>query len=422
MVVEYKSLITQILLDIGLNQKVAESLGSVADFITIVLFSILFYYLSKFVILKLITKFSKKTKSNWDDALLKFGFFRRLILLIPAIIILNSLEPTLYEFKGILNLFTRLTVIGIVLIFNSLIIRFFKSAQYVLQEKKGKSDPAIQNVFQVLKFIIVAICVIIIISIFFNVKPGKILGYLSALSAVTMLVFKDTILGFVGGMQLAVNDMVSIGDWIVVNGKNVDGNVEDISLMSVKVRNFDNTIITLPTYNLVSDAFQNYKGMEESGVRRVLRSVYIDISSIKFCTEKDLEKYREISLIRDYINQKQSEIESYNKENHKEDKLPVNGRTQTNIGIFRAYMTEYIMQNPNISEDNTRLVRMLQPTDRGVPLEIYAFIKYTDTVGYNKVLSDIFDHILASASFFDLKIYQSPTGDDVKSNIAAMDF
>ncbi|NTU74311.1 mechanosensitive ion channel, partial [Candidatus Roizmanbacteria bacterium] len=226
-------------------------------------------------------------------------------------------------------------------------------------------------------------------------------------------------LGFVGGIQLSANDMVRNGDWINMPKFGADGTVLEISLTTVKVQNFDNTITTLPTYALVSESFQNYRGMKESGVRRIKRSISIDMSSVKFCTDEMLEKFRKISLISDYIENTQAELESYNKENKIDNSVPVNGRRQTNIGVFRAYLEEYLMHHPMVHNDSDQLVRQLQPTSIGIPIEIYAFIVETQFIKFEKIQSDIFDHILAIIPQFDLRVFQSPTGEDLRQSNAA---
>ena len=227
---------------------------------------------------------------------------------------------------------------------------------------------------------------------------------LGTISAVLMLIFQDSIKGFVGSIQLSINDMLRIGDWIAVG--NADGTVQEINLTTVKVQNWDNTITTIPTYQLVSSPFTNWRGMSESGGRRIARSINIDVNTIRYCTPEMLEKYKQYSLVKDYITQREEEIQEYNKANNIDTSQVLNGRQQTNLGIFRAYIKAYLNNNPKLNHNLTMMVRQLQPTEFGVPLQIYAFSSDKQWVNYEEIQSDIFDHIISAATMFDLKIYQ----------------
>ena len=260
---------------------------------------------------------------------------------------------------------------------------------------------------QVIKIILVIICVLLIIAVLTQKDLGNIFIGLGTLSAVLMLVFKDPILGFVGGIQLSLNDMVRIGDWIVKG--NADGNVIDMGLTTVKVKNWDNTITTIPTYSLISDPFVNWRGMQESGARRISRAIMIDVDTVKFCTPEMLERYKKFQLVSDYITKTEEEIEEYNKANKVDTSTLVNGRRQTNIGIFRAYLTEYLRHNHELNHNMTILVRQKDPTENGIPLQIYCFSSKTDLVSYEKIQNDIFDHIYAVIKQFDLRVYQRPS-------------
>ena len=232
------------------------------------------------------------------------------------------------------------------------------------------------------------------------------------MAAVLMLVFKDTILGFVASIQLSANKMVKPGDWIEMPSHNADGTVEDISLNTVKVRNWDKTIATVPTYALVSESFRNWKGMEESGGRRIKRSINIDMNSVRFVDEDMVKKFRNISLLKEYIENKEIEIIQYNKEKQIDDSVLVNGRRMTNLGTFRKYVEEYLHNHPKIHNEMTFLVRHLQPTERGLPIEIYVFSNDQAWANYEAIQADIFDHILAVIPEFGLKVFQNPSGSD----------
>jgi miniconductance mechanosensitive channel len=230
-----------------------------------------------------------------------------------------------------------------------------------------------------------------------------------------MLIFRDPILGFVGGLQLVFNKMIKIGDWITVPNFGADGTVLEITLTTVKIQNFDKTIVTVPTYSLISGSFQNWRGMEESGGRRIKRSVYIDMDSVAFVDDKMLEKFMKIKVLRPYLEQKQKEIEEYNKNMGIDPSVKVNGRRQTNLGVFRAYLKAYLRNRPDIHQNMTFLVRQLQPAEKGIPIQIYVFTKTTEWVEYENIQADIFDHILSVIPEFGLRVYQFPKSGDIQS-------
>ena len=255
----------------------------------------------------------------------------------------------------------------------------------------------------------------LIIAILTHKELSNILIGLGTLSAVLMLVFKDPILGFVGGLQLTINDMLRIGDWIVMDKSKADGEVLEIGLTTVKVQNWDKTITTIPTYSLISDSFTNWRGMETSGGRRIARSFIIDVDTVKFCTPEMLERFKKFQLVTQYIIDKEKEVEEYNKANNIDDSNLVNGRRQTNLGIFRAYLNAYIANCPYINKDMTFMVRQLAPTENGIPIQIYAFSSNKSWIPYENIQSDIFDHVFAVVTMFDLKIYQKPSSNSLAS-------
>jgi miniconductance mechanosensitive channel len=287
-------------------------------------------------------------------------------------------------------------------------------SKVVIATTSAKPVP-IKSATQVLKIFVYIILVIVIVSYLLGQRPGAILTGLGAASAIILLIFRDTILGFVGGIQLSAYDMVREGDWISLPKHNVDGTVLDISLTTVKVQNWDKTISTVPTYALVSESLKNWRGMEESGGRRIKRSINIDINSIAFTTKEQLEKFRKIHLLKDYIEKKEEELVKYNEVEKIDNSVLVNGRRQTNLGIFRAYLVAYLRKKPEINNDMTFLVRQLDPTEKGIPMEIYVFSKIQSWAEYEAIQSDIFDHIIASIPEFGLKVFQEPSGADFKS-------
>jgi miniconductance mechanosensitive channel len=403
----------------GMSEKSASSLSGITDFVLVLILGIGLYYLTKLIIIRVIKRIAAKTKSIWDDVLIEKKVFNRMAFLIPGILFYQTIPTTLDDFSNeIVNLALKLTNIYIIGVFLIIINSFFNAVYEVYQKSEYAKYHPIKGYIQVGKIILFIVCILMILSYLFNQSPLYMLGGLGAFSAVLLLVFKDPILGFVGGIQLSANDMVRQGDWISMPKFGADGTVMEISLTTVKVQNFDNTITTLPTYSLVSDSFQNFRGMKESGVRRIKRSINIDITSVKFCTPQMLEKFRKIGLIRGYIDEKQLELDRYNEENNINASILVNGRRQTNIGIFRIYLERYLENHPMVHNDSDQLVRQLQPTSIGIPIEIYAFIRETEFIRFENVQSDIFDHIMAIIPQFELRVFQSPTGDDLRrSNV-----
>ena len=288
----------------------------------------------------------------------------------------------------------------------------------ILKKSRGS---ALRGYTDAGKIVVYILSAIFIISIFTGRSPWGILSVLGGLTAVTMLVFKDSILGFVASIQLNSMDLVRIGDWIEMPQYAADGDVIDMSIHSIRVQNWDKTITTIPTYALVANSFKNWRGMSKSGCRGIKRSLSIDLQSIQFCDDDMLAKYGRITLIKDSITAKQQEIIEYNRQHNFDKSLAVNGRNQTNVGIFRAYIIAYLKNNPQVSQEMTFLVRQLTPTDRGLPIEIYVFSKDQAWANYEAIQADIFDHLLAAVPEFDLRIFQSPSGYDFRclSGVAA---
>jgi miniconductance mechanosensitive channel len=255
---------------------------------------------------------------------------------------------------------------------------------------------------------------ILVISNLMGQSPVILLSGIGALSAVVMLVFKDSILGLVAGIQLTSNDMLRVGDWIEMPKYDADGSITDISLNTVKIQNWDKTITTIPTYAMISDSFKNWRGMQNSGGRRIKRSIYIDTNSISFCTPEMIEQFEKIQYLENYILTKQKEINDYNVRYKIDRSSLVNGRALTNIGVFRAYIQAYLEKHPGIHKEMTLMVRQLAPQETGLPIEIYAFTNKTEWAVYEGIQADIFDHILAIAPSFGLRIFQNPTGHDFK--------
>lgn len=400
----------QILKTIGHNMNlsnhdslaIAEGLAT----LSLLVLSILLVFLTKFILTHTVYKTVVKTKTQIDDLLVKNRVLLRLCLLIPAILIKTYAADVLPHFKAAQNTLLRFNTLYEIIVFVLIIFSIINTISDHYESLKYAKTKPIKGLVQFIKIFIYIVCTLLIIAFLLHTKVSKILIGLGTISAVLMLVFQDTIKGFVGGIQLSVNDMLRIGDWIVMG--NADGNVLEINLTTVKVQNWDNTITTIPTYSLVSNPFTNWRGMSESGGRRISRSLNIDLNTIRFCTPEMIEKYKTYSLITDFVNKREEEIVEYNKANRIDTSCIINGRQQTNLGIYRAYLTAYLKNNPKLNHNMTMMVRQLQPTEFGVPIQIYTFSIVKDWVEYEKIQSDIFDHILAATELFDLKVYQRP--------------
>ena len=402
--------IQNILKQINVSSAIYEELSIGIAAIAVLLLSVILNFVAKKVILKIFGIIIKKTKSSWDDILLNRGVFNRLSHIVPALVIYGFA----YLFAGYTDVIQRFVMIYMVVIGITVFSSLLSAVEDIYNTFEVSKLRPIKSYLQVVKIFVVAIGVIIVVGTLINKSPWKLLTGIGAMTALIMLVFKDSILGLVGGIQLAANDMVRIGDWIEVDKYNADGDVIDISLNTIKVQNWDKTITTIPTYSMVSESFKNWRGMNEAKGRRIKRSVYIDMTSIAFCDNAMIEKYSKIQYLKNYIEQKTEEIDIFNKKNKIDKSILVNGRSLTNIGTFRAYIFAYLKNHQMIRNDMTTLVRQLPPSEKGLPIEIYAFSSDIIWANYEDIQADIFDHILAVVPQFDLKVFQNPTGVDFR--------
>ena len=386
------------------NEAVSLAIAEAIAFISLLVLGLLLYFLARFIISKTVHVLIKKTPSKYDDLLIKNKVFVRICLLIPAILIKFYIKDTLPNFPGAVAVIIKITKIYEITVYASILMALINTAHELYNSFETSKLKPIEGLVQVIKGIIIAISVLLITTFLLGKSLSSIIIGLGTLSAVLMLIFQDSIKGFVGSIQLSINDMLRIGDWIVAG--QADGIVQEINLTSVKVQNWDNTITTIPTYTLVSSPFTNWRGMSESGGRRIARSINIDVNTIRYCTPEMLDRYKHFALVKDYITQKQEDIAEYNKANQIDTSEIMNGRQQTNLGIFRAYIKAYLNNNPKLNHNLTMMVRQLQPTEFGVPLQIYAFSSDKQWVNYEEIQSDIFDHIISAAPMFDLRIYQ----------------
>ncbi|MFP4975256.1 mechanosensitive ion channel family protein [Paenibacillus sp. CN-4] len=398
----------------GADPVMAVYLAHIFSILGIAALAILAHFIAAKIVLRLLTKSISSNKYKWGHTILERRVFHKLSHFVPAIIIyyFSSAFPGYRELisKAVM---TYMIVVGILVI-----DAFLNAVNDIYRTYEISKAKPIRGYIQVIKIFMYVIGGILIIANLIEKSPLLLLSGIGALSAVIMLVFKDSLLGLVAGVQLTSNDMVRVGDWIEMPKYGADGDIIDISLNTVKVQNWDKTITTIPSYALISDSFKNWRGMQNAGGRRIKRSLFIDTGSITFCTEEMIEQFKQIRHLADYIKDKEKEIEAYNQEFHMDRSSKVNGRALTNIGVFRIYVQHYLQSHPQIHQDMTIMVRQLAPGETGLPLEIYAFTNDIRWTEYERIQSDIFDHVLSVAPEFGLRIFQNPSGNDVKSLLA----
>ena len=366
-------------------------------------------YISKTFVRNLLEKISINSKNNFDNFLVENNIHIHLSRLVPFVFLYWIIPLWLEEYTDLLSYSKLVLELYFIFLIVWIIRSFFNASKKFLKTLDSFKDKPIDSFVQVAMILVWFTAIIFIFSILTGKEVSTFLTAMGALSAVILLIFKDTILGFVASIQLSSNDLIRIGDWITMKQFGADGDVIEINLSSVKVQNFDKTITTIPTYKLISDSFKNWRGMSDSKGRRIKRALLIKGSSIRFMTDKDLLELEEISLIKDYIKNIKLEIKEHNSKLDIVDRLKVNGRNLTNIGLFRKYTENYLQNNNNISKEMTIMCRQLTPTSQGVPLEIYAFITNKEWKNYENIVSDLFDHLLASLESFDLELFELPS-------------
>ncbi len=404
------------LVDSGIDRGISRIISDYSGFILVIAFALIIFYIAKFIIVRWVHRLASHSSSNWDDAFVQRKVFKRLAYIIPAMIIHAGATFVIPDYPVTLSavlLLIKVYMITVIVIVASSVL---DASHDIYNSYEISKTRPIKGIIQVAKIILYILYAIVLITVLFLRSKGfGWLAGLGAFSAVLLLVFKDPILGFAGGIQLATNDMLRLGDWIEMPKYNADGIVVDIGITTVKVQNWDKTITTIPTYFLVSDSYKNWRGMQESGARRIRRHILIDLQSIKFCTPEMLERFSRYEHVSEYVHQTEKDISQYNLDRQVDPSVLINGRRQTNVGVFRAYLTGYLKNNPMLHQDMSLMVRQLQPTETGLPMEIYAFSKEQDWENYEAIVSDIFDHVLAGIEFFDLKLFQNPTGSDFQT-------
>ena len=395
----YKEEIIEFLSNYGINSYLSNLIATGLIILSVAVIVVIINFVTRRIILSFFKRIAKSTSSTFDDLLIK-NRVPRLLSFIPSLFFLYLVIPTYTE-----NLVIIIEALTIVL--------FIITVKSILGTVKDyfKLSPALKHIpidsyIQVIMIFLWFIGIILILSVLTGREIGTFLASLGALSAIIILVFRDTILGFVSSIQITVNDTVRIGDWITMKGSDADGTVIEVNLSTVKVQNFDNTITTIPTYKLVSDSFINWRGMEESKGRRIKRSLLIKPSSIRFLKNEEINDLKKVKLIQDYLTTKSGEIELYNQKENADKSMLLNGRNLTNLGVFRTYIEEYLKAHPMTNDDLTMMCRQLEPTSQGIPIQIYTFSKDKEWTKYEALTSDIFDHLLSSVKYFKLECFE----------------
>ncbi len=405
-------LLNEAFLDLNFLELYARLTAILLTFVALLIVAVIVHWITKAIVIRVIHKLVENSKTEWDDYLLKHRVFQSLSHLTSALVLYYSSNYS--QIPEVTSVIAMITNIYFVIIFVKVVSGVLKASNEIYLTTPFAATRSIKGYIQLVMILVYFVAGIFMIAVIFNKSPLVLLGGLSAIAAVLLLIFKDTILGLVASIQLSANKMLKPGDWIEVPKHGANGTVVDISLNTVKVQNGDKTIVTIPTYSLVIDSFVNWSGMEESDGRRIKRSINIDMKSVRFCDDELLNKFQQFRLIRNYVTEKQNEISEHNKQLGIEDFSIPNGRRQTNLGVFRKYLEEYLKANQNINQDMTFLVRHLQPLETGLPIEIIAFIKEKQLNLFEGIQSDIFDHILAVIPEFDLRLFQSPSGNEIK--------
>lgn len=394
---------------IGLGDTSASYISLLFDIIILCFIAYFIYVIFRLTLVTIMAIVAKKTKTNFDDLLVSNQTAKYIAHLIPFLFIYKSVPIILEDYVYWESIFGKMVGIYIIILSLWIIRSVLKAFRDYLKEQPRFSDKPIDSYIQVIMIVLWIFGSGVIISKLFDITTNTLLASLGALSAIIILVFRDTILGFVASVQVSLNDMVRIGDWITFDKYGADGDVIEINLATVKVRNFDNTTTTIPTYSLISDSFRNWRGMLDSDGRRIKRHLLIKAKSIRFLTEDELQNLKKIQLISQYIDVRQEEINKFNKTYNVDKSLSINGRNMTNFGLFRKYITQYLEHYPGLNKNMILLCRQLQPTAHGIPLEIYTFSKDQRFEQYEYIMADIFDHIIASIVYFDLEIFELPT-------------
>ena len=404
-----KHLLYDYLVKTGMSDVSAKYLNMIVLLVGLFIISFLIDFIIRKIIVELFTRFSVKSKTNFDDLLVKNKVPRNIAHIIPLIVALELIPLVFADFIYIENIIEKgLQVFAIILIL-WIVRSLLNTLKDYLKTVPNLKDKPIDSYIQVIMIFSWVFGILSAFAILTGIEFVKFITTIGAASAVILLVFKDTILGFVASIQVSINDMVRIGDWITFEKYGADGDVTEINLSTVKVQNFDKTITTIPTYALISDSFKNWRGMENSEGRRMKRALNIKLDSICYLSKEEVDSLKKIQSISAYLESRQSDIDTYNTSNNINKELLLNGRNLTNIGVFRKYIETYIENHSGTNKEMMIMVRQLAPETQGIPLEIYAFSSDKRWKNYEYIMSDIFDHIIAAVPYFNLEIFELPS-------------
>lgn len=410
-------IINETLVSLGMNQSIADNLDKLLAFVLIVGIACTVHVVCKHIILRFITGLVTKTKVTWDDIVFDRKVMIHFTRTIAPLLVYAGLPLIFGENPKVLDFLQRICQIVIAIFLMCFANALIKAVYQVHSEMEQYRDRPMKGLFQTMQVVLFLMGSVCIVAVLIHKSPTAIFATLGASAAILMLVFKDIIMGFISGVQLSANNMLRVGDWITMPKYDANGCVIEVSLSTVKVQNWDNTIITIPPYALIGDSFQNWRGMSESGGRRIKRFINIDMNSVMFCTPEMLDKYRKIHYVKDYIERTEEAVRECNEKHHADDSVRINDRRLTNLGVFRVYLTEYLKNLPEVNHDLRCLARYLQPTETGIPIELYFFSIEKDWLPYETLQADVFNHVLAVVREFDLRVFQNPTGKDFRELI-----
>lgn len=404
------------------NSGVPENWASYCRLLLFLLFLILLaafaFFITKRVIIQYCYKALRKTSLSWADSFTAIRALDNLAHIASAVIV-RIMVPTLFaDFEEIRPFIIRLTDAYLVVVSMTVFFSVLKVGEYGLARHPAFKDKPLTSYFQLVRILLYIVTLILILSIVLGKSPVYFLSAFGAMTAILLLVFKDTILGLVASVQMSTNDMVRVGDWVEMPKFNADGAVLDINLNTVKIQNWDKTITTIPTYYFITDSFKNYRGMQQSGGRRIKRAIFADVNSVKFADPAMRAMFKKYELIRDYVAEREQEIGRYNEQRLIDTSVSINGRRMTNLGVYRKYIEHYLRNHPGINQDMTIMVRQLASEHKGIPVEIYCFTNTTAWLEYEAIQADIFDHLYATAAFFDIEIFQEPSGRNLAAAFA----
>lgn len=417
-VLYYTSWIKNSLIEQGLGNFWATLFNAIViGFIAIVVVILLDIITRKTIVqvFKVFKVFTTKTKTTYDDYLMQSNFPKFVAHIAPWLLLWNFIPIVLQDYPKTTSFFQNAAIVYLLVLCIYIFRSILRTTKNFLRGAHIKyNDKPLESYQQVLMIFAWGAGIFITINIFTGYSFESVAG-LGAVSAILLLIFKDTILGFVASIQVSVNDIVRIGDWITFSKFGADGYVTEINLATVRVQNFDNTYTTIPTYSLIADSFQNWRGMQDSEGRRIKRALYIKQNTVKFLTEDDINKLQEISLIKPYLEHREKDVNRYNRTHNIDKSNLINGRNQTNLGVFRKYADALLHDNPAINKDLFLMVRHLAPTDRGIPIEIFCFSYDKRWENYEHIQADIFDHLIAAIPYFGLELFEIPSGKDLEA-------